>query len=158
MEQIDFLKLADLDDLKRIDDLAFPQDAEGREIYEDRIKTFPAGCYKITLEGKMVGFLSSELWSEYHPTILNRKASLFHDPVGKIVFVSALGIMPGYQGKGLGSRLLKMFIQKMKNDNRTSIYLRSANKARPFYEKHGFTFVKQEEDNGTLNDILELKL
>lgn len=158
MSEIRPLELVDLDEVKRIDDLVFPHDAEYRAIYEDRMKTFPEGCFKIMMDGKMAGFVTSELFRKYHSTMLNRKASLYHNPKGKIVFVSALGILPQFQGKGLGSELLVFFIKKMREEGRKSIYLRSANKARSFYEKHGFALVKQEENAGSLNDILELVL
>lgn len=149
------LALADLDEVKRIDDIVFPHDAEDREVYEDRLKTFPEGCYKIMVGEKMAGFLTSEAWSDYHTTEINRKASVFHNPKGEIIFVSALGILPEFQGKGLGGELLLFFIEKMKSEGRKSIYLMAANKARTFYEKYGFRFVKKEEDRGNIYDVLE---
>ena len=122
------------------------------------LKTFPEGCFKLILGEKTIGYLNSEIWHKPHSMEINRKASLYHDPSGKQIYISALGILPSFQGRGLGKFFLKDFIKKMRTKKFHSICLRPAKKALSFYARLGFRQTGHGEDATEQYDILELSL
>jgi GNAT superfamily N-acetyltransferase len=56
-------------------------------------------------------------------------------------------IMPGRQGKGLGKMVLQFIFEMIRPEGATKLRLNvnRYNKARQFYEKMGFTLVKEED-------------
>ena len=60
-------------------------------------------------------------------------------------------VVPEYQGRGIGRKLVEACLQKLKNDlkpgYKVKITLNSAKGKEPFYEKFGFK-VRPNEDSG----------
>lgn len=70
---------------------------------------------------------------------------------GYIAFLSDVIVVPEYQGRGIGRKLVEACLQKLKNDlkpgYKVKITLNSAKGKEPFYEKFGFK-VRPNEDSG----------
>ena len=153
------LTLTDLDTVVMLDNAIFePEAQEDRKVYEDRFIIYPEGHFQLIHCGKAIGYLTSEIWMELHDLAMNRKASLYHDPNGKIVMVSAFGVLPEFQGKGMGTLLFTHFIKIMRGRAFTSIVLRPATKAIPLYSRFGFKKIGEEEDHIERYDVMEMKL
>lgn len=153
------LGLADLDTVVALDNAVFdPSARDDREVYEDRLILYPEGCFKLASDGEVIGYITSEVWSSLHDMPINRKASLFHDPEGTMVMVSAFGVHPKFQGLGNGTFLLKNFIDMMRARGFASIVLRPASRALPLYTRFGFVKTGEGEDKIEKYSILELKL
>ena len=71
-----------------------------------------------------------------------------------------LYVLPGQQGKGLGRALLQYIFEAIKPEGATTLRLNvnRYNKARQFYEKMGFSVVKEEDvaigNNYFMNDYV----
>ena len=76
-----------------------------------------------------------------------------------------LYVLPGHQGKGLGRALLQYIFEAIQPEGASLLRLNvnRYNKARQFYEKMGFTVVKEEDvaigNNYFMNDyVMEIKV
>ncbi|HXO74024.1 MAG TPA: GNAT family N-acetyltransferase [Puia sp.] len=76
-----------------------------------------------------------------------------------------LYVLPGQQGKGLGRALLQYIFEAIQPEGATILRLNvnRYNKARQFYEKMGFTVVKEEDvaigNNYFMNDyVMEIRV
>lgn len=153
------LKLADLDTVVVLDNAVFdPSARDDREVYRDRLVLYPEGCFKLISDGEVIGYITSEVWSSLHDMPINRKASLFHDPKGTMVMVSAFGVHPKFQGQGNGSFFLKHFIDTMRERGFGSIVLRPASTAVSLYARFGFVKIGEGEDKIEKYSIVELRL
>lgn len=114
---------ATLHDLDRIMDMEArgfaPGNTELREVYEQRVRTFPQGSLIAYSGSEYVGCIFSEIWMESlipvagHFTlghdILER-----HDPVhGTELYITSMTISPAFRGKGLGSQLFPGCINRV---------------------------------------------
>ncbi len=153
------LALKDLDELCALDSRVFPPDArEDRDVFEDRLKVFPDGCLKCVIDGKIVGYLTSELWDSVHSMEINRKASVFHNKDGQHGFVSAFGVDPDFQRRGFGTLLLNAYVSLSVEKGIKSIYLRPMKEVLNFYYRYGFKSVGQMTSDGEVHEVLELLL
>lgn len=79
--------------------------------------------------------------------------------INKKAKISSLAVLPQYQNKGYGSKLLNYTIQQISKQNLTEIKVttwRTNNKALRFYLKHGFTIKNVENNNITLSKTLKM--
>lgn len=127
------------------------------DIFQDRIEIFPEGCMGFFQKNSLIGFTTTEIWSRINKISYDSKASENHDGNGHLLYVSDMAVLPTYQSKGIGSLLLKEIIHLAKKMNLDSIYL-GTTKARKFYEKNGFQFIKHVAEDKSPYDIMELKL
>ncbi len=153
------LTLDDVDALVALDNAVFePEAREDREVYEDRLTLYPEGCFQLLYDKKLIGYIASEIWDAVHDMPLNRKASVYHNPKGRIVMVSAFGILPVFQNKGMGTFLFSRFMDIMRARGFHSVILRPASKAIPLYTRLGFKKIGQGEDHIERYDIMEAAL
>lgn len=150
------LKPADVTSIMRVDLKAFGHKWDDEEVFLDRITVFPEGCLGIFEDDNLVAFITSEIWSDYHKPEYNRKASKHHDVNGKILYVTDMAVLPNYQGKGIGSKLVDLLKQLAKENCLDLIYL-GTSKARKFYERNGFRFLKHVIDDYPY-DLMEFKI
>lgn len=69
-----------------------------------------------------------------------------HDPAHNRYYLESLYVLPEFQGKGIGSDLLKMIEQKARDNNHDSVWLGVMVQNIPsleWYKKLGFQFVEQ---------------
>lgn len=73
------------------------------------------------------------------PTSENPDPNLGHKPEGRTVCIHSLAVLPEYQGRSLGSTLMKAYLQRLKTQ---SVADRAALIAHdhliPYYERFGF--------------------
>ncbi|MER1993932.1 MAG: GNAT family N-acetyltransferase [Eubacteriales bacterium] len=74
---------------------------------------------------------------------------------GYVAFLSDLIVDPGYQGQGIGRKLVETVIQRIREDMRpgykVKLTLNSSKGKEPFYEKFGFR-ARPNEDAGAAMD------
>ncbi|MFH1589413.1 MAG: GNAT family N-acetyltransferase [archaeon] len=151
------LSVDDIPIIMVIGESAFGHVYNNEETFQDRIETFPEGCLGFFQENNLIAFTTTEIWSEINKIEYNSKASVNHDKNGYMLYVSDMAVLPVYQGKNIGSELIKELINLAKKLDLGSIYLGSS-KAKGFYEKNGFTFLKRVADDGHPYDLMEFRL
>jgi ribosomal protein S18 acetylase RimI-like enzyme len=79
---------------------------------------------------------------------------------GGVCFISWFGILKEYRKQGLGSMLLKKYIEYALSRRAHLIELYTYNGASGFYEKHGFQLIGKREQGffGQKNLIMNIKL
>jgi GNAT superfamily N-acetyltransferase len=88
------------------------------ELYSTLVKSYY--CVSAYQSGKLVGF-----------------GRILSDGVLHAMIYEMM-VLPGYQGKGIGSVIMKMLIRKCQENNIRDIQLFCAQGKRKFYEKYGF--------------------
>lgn len=99
---------------------------------------------------------STFLVAEYKSQIIGFAQAYDHGP---LVELARLYVLPHYQRKGVGSALLRKAAEFVPAGKKLSLNVhRDNDKARNFYEKHGFRNKKglyHSQDNGRLIHLLE---
>lgn len=121
-----------------LDLVIFPRAFEDLEVHRDRLEVYLEGCFKIMDKEKMIGFFESELWSEYHKPAINVKASDRHNPKGTIFFITCIGFLPEYTGRGIGSQVMQFVFERAREIGCEAVYLQADDRSKGFYEKLGF--------------------
>lgn len=146
-----------LDEFIKVDGMIFQDIYEPEEVKLERLTTYPSGCYLARDGEKPVGVLTTELWSDFHEPRIGSRAADFHDPQGKILYVTSFGLLNDYRGKGLGMRMVDLMKDHLEKHGLKHIYLRTS-KARAFYEKAGFECLKTCRDEDGHYDIMKYTL
>lgn len=153
-------KIDDIDEIMRIEDACFaPGIRESRDVFLDRIKTFPDGMLvlmpTIDQSRKCAGYLSSEIWSEVPASLheawgLGHPAKDRHMDEGEILYVSSFAVDPSYRGNGTGRFFFQESIDRICWANpRIKRIVFIVNEtwlpARRIYEKEGFVYTGKLE-------------
>jgi ribosomal protein S18 acetylase RimI-like enzyme len=77
------------------------------------------------------------------PKVLKRESKIKKFYPEKLMYLWYIGVLPGYQGKGIGGSLLKEMIRNS-DEKKTPIYLEtSMSENVPFYNKYDFELYKE---------------
>ena len=71
-------------------------------------------------------------------------------PRSRYCFISSFRVKPQFRDKGLGSRLVDVCFREARNHHLRDIFLNCSsdnNRARWFYEKHGFRVIRLDDGN-----------
>lgn len=99
--------MTDMDEIMEIENTAFiPGIQEEREVFADRMRTFPEGFLVLEEKGKAAGYFCCELWKgipdKNRSFSLGHPASGLHSNEGDTLYVSSYALAYGYMGLGLG--------------------------------------------------------
>ncbi len=79
-----------------------------------------------------------------------------YSPRSRYFFLSSFRIKPQFRSRGLGNRMMQICFRDVRSHRIRDIFLNCSsdnNRARRFYEKHGFRIVRLDEGNWTyIND------
>ncbi len=133
---------------------------EDLKVFKDRITTFPDGFLILEVEGSICGYISSEIWSyaeNIHEDMFNLNHSInnVHDATGSELYISSIGILKKYRGKGYGKLLFSELSRKITESyNISSLILIVSVQwiaAKRIYENNGFREIKRL--HGFFNDL-----
>jgi ribosomal-protein-alanine N-acetyltransferase len=115
----------DISSIMQIEKLSFSSEiCENEDIFKERISIFPEGFIIMTYNERVIGYLCSELWKykykvEAENFILGHSINKFHNNNGNELYISSMGILPQYRGKGMGRVLfensLDYILERYKN-------------------------------------------
>jgi ribosomal-protein-alanine N-acetyltransferase len=130
----------DLDAIMVIEDEAHPIGIrESREIFLERIETYPQGFLVAVEEDKIVRYICSELWQTEKITsdlfTLNR---VKHKPDGNIHYISSMAILQEAQSRGIGRALFKELLTMVEVPHRVLIVGINRPRAHRIYIDAGF--------------------
>ena len=137
---IRFANPADLDAIMVIEDEAHVSGIrESREIFLERIETYPQGFLVATEEDKIVGYICSELWqTEKVTSDLFTLNQVKHKPDGNTHYISSMAILQEAQSRGIGRALFKELLTMVEIPHRVLIVGINKPRAHRIYIDAGF--------------------
>jgi ribosomal-protein-alanine N-acetyltransferase len=141
--------LADVDAIMEIEYACFERGVmESREVFKNRIRLFPEGFLVVDdqISSRGIAYLSSELWEKrydgkYYFT-LDQPIEKKHNANGAVYYISSMGVLPDYRGKGIGSRLFERSLKVAGSLGCMEAILivgETWNHAQAIYTKQGFS-------------------
>ncbi len=94
------------------------------------------------------------------PGEIGRRNSLWqndwasHDPLDPHWHLGPIGVLPGYQGKGIGTKLLRRFCQEVDTCLAPAYLETDALQLVPYYERFGFELVAESEIFGVKSSFM----
>ncbi len=113
----------DLDKILTIENQSFKNGIkEPPQVFLERIEVFSEGFLLLeTDESDPIGYICSELWSsekdlQVENLSLGHSIKKVHSCQGQELYVSSMGVLPEYRGRGYGGLLLHQLIAKTKRN------------------------------------------
>ncbi len=143
----------DLDRCFEIESVSYSGDeAATKEKILKRIKNYPEGFTVLENDREIIGFINSGATQKVELSDEEFKELVGHDPEGKHIVILSVVIHPDYQGKGMASKLMNSFIDKMKALGKTDIFLISQSELIDMYARYGFVNLgKSNSDHGGMS-------
>lgn len=117
-----------------------------RKIYQEIYRNFVKGIsLPFVAETETDGMIGQVFLTRKEP-------NPSYSPRAGSFFLSSFRIKPDFRGRGLGSRLMDICFREVRTHRLRDIFLNCStdnNRARRFYEKHGFRIVRMDEGNWT---------
>ena len=136
-------------------------EAATKEKILKRIKTYPEGFVILEVDNEIVGFINCGACHKVELSDEEFKELIGHDDKGKHIVIMSVVVHPDFQGKGYAGTLLKNFIAKMKDLDKSDIYLICQTNLIELYAKYGFKYIcESDSDHGGLSwheMVLDLK-
>lgn len=141
--------IADISSIMKIEHASFLDViCEDRNIFIERINTFPDGFRVMECDGEVIGYICSELWERVNSFnkelfTLGHSIKNHHISYGREIYISSMGLNPEYRSLGLGNMMFNEFVMYITNliFNIESIVLLVSekwSKARRIYKSNGF--------------------
>ncbi|GAB6180894.1 hypothetical protein JCM14036_22130 [Desulfotomaculum defluvii] len=139
----------DINNIMFIEDNSFHQGVrEERDVFLERIITFPTGFLLLEHEGRVIGYICSELW-KYQENIdignlkLGHWIKTIHDPAGEELYISSMGVLREFRGEGIGELMFESLLNislKTYPQIKSILLIVSRNwlAAQRIYQKNGF--------------------
>lgn len=143
----------DLDRCFEIESVSYSGDeAATRDKILKRIKNYPQGFIVLENDREIIGFINSGATHEVMLSDEAFKELVGHDPEGKYVVILSVVVHPDYQGKGMASKLMNNFIDRMKALGKSDIYLICQTELIDMYARYGFVSLgASDSDHGGLS-------
>ena len=138
----------DLDRCFEIESVSYSGDeAATREKILKRIRTYPEGFVVLENEKEIIGFINSGATHKVELSNEDFKELVGHDSDGKHIVILSVVIHPAYQGRGLASKLMNNFIDRMKALGKSDIYLICQTELINMYSRYGFVDLGPSDSN-----------
>ncbi|MDH3856568.1 MAG: GNAT family N-acetyltransferase [Gammaproteobacteria bacterium] len=143
----------DLDRCFEIETVSYSGDeAATKDKVLKRIKTYPEGFIVLENDREIIGFINSGATHEVELSDEAFKELIGHDPEGKHIVILSVVVHPDYQGKGMASKLMNSFIDRMKALGKSDIYLICQTELIDMYTGYGFVNLgASDSDHGGLS-------
>ena len=129
----------DLDRCFEIESVAYAGDeAATKDKILKRIKTYPEGFIVLENDREIIGFVNSGATRKVELSDEEFKELIGHDPEGEHIVIMSVVIHPDYQGRGMASKLMNSFIDKMKSLGKSDIFLICQTELIDMYASYGF--------------------
>jgi len=129
----------DLDRCFEIESVSYSGDeAASEDKILNRIKTYPEGFIVLENNREIIGFINSGATQKVELSDEEFKELIGHDPEGKHIVILSVVIHPDYQGKGMASKLMNSFIDKMNALGKIDIFLICQSELIDMYARYGF--------------------
>ena len=143
----------DLDRCFEIESVSYSGDeAATRDKILKRINTYPEGFIILEIDTEIIGFINSGATRKVELSDEEFKELIGHDPEGKHIVIMSVVIHPDYQRRGMASKLMHSFIDKMRSLDKSDIYLICQSELIDMYAGYGFVNLGiSESDHGGMS-------
>jgi len=147
------VKEQDLDRCFEIESVSYSGDeAATKDKILKRIKNYPEGFIVIENDREIIGFINSGATHAVELSEEEFKELIGHDPEGKYIVILSVVVHPDYQGKGMVSKLMNSFIDRMRALGKSDIYLICQTELIDMYARYGFVDLgASNSDHGGLS-------
>lgn len=147
------VKEQDLDRCFEIESVSYSGDeAATKDKILKRIKNYPEGFIVLENDREIMGFINSGATHEVELSDEEFKELIGHDPDGKYIVILSVVVHADYQGKGMASKLMHSFIDRMKALGKSDIYLICQTELIEMYARYGFVSLgASDSDHGGLS-------
>ena len=143
----------DLDRCFEIESVSYSgEEAATKDKILKRIKSYPEGFIVIENDREIMGFINSGATQKVELSDEEFKELIGHDPEGKHIVILSVVIHPDYQGRGMASKLMNSFIDKMKSLGKSDIFLICQTELIDMYASYGFVNLRvSDSDHGGMS-------
>jgi ribosomal protein S18 acetylase RimI-like enzyme len=100
------LTLADLPQVMAIQDECYPDVGhDSVEIFADKLRVYPTGCFAVVVEGRVGGYLFSHPWTYLRAATLDRPLVLPPNP--DCYYLHDLAVAPWCRGRGAAQAMVE---------------------------------------------------
>ena len=129
----------DLDRCYEIESVSYSgEEAATRDKILKRIESYPEGFTVLENEKEIIGFINSGATHKVELSNEDFKELVGHDSDGEHIVILSVVVHPAYQGRGMASRLMSNFIDRMKTLGKSDIYLICQPDLIEMYARYGF--------------------
>ena len=136
------IRMVEPDDLTAchtIEALSFPpSEAAWTSSLQARIDLYPEGFLVAEDQGRIVGQVNSGSTHKDDISDEEFKQLIGHDPDGSNIVIFSLSVLPQYRKQGIGSQLLRTFVQQARDMGKSKIMLLCKDDFVGYYTRHGF--------------------
>lgn len=107
-----------------------------------RIAQYPEGFLILEEAGEVIGFINSGCAFDVVMSDEAFKSLVGHDAKAPNVVIMSVVVDPAHQGKGHAGRLMREFVQRVRDMDKTSIHLMCKEQHVALYQKMGYAYVR----------------
>lgn len=123
--------------VKAISDAVHGAYTEGVDIYAERLRLYPAGCWVLEQSGETQGYLISHPWLGDAPPKLDRRLSAIPTAADRL-YLHDLALLPAARGSGAAGEAVALVLNIADAAGFERIALTAVNGADAFWRKQGF--------------------
>ncbi|MFK4073701.1 GNAT family N-acetyltransferase [Ectopseudomonas khazarica] len=144
---------SDTDRCFQIETIAYEGDeAATHEKIATRIAQYPEGFLILEMDGEIAGFINSGCAHEVVMSDEAFKELVGHDAAAPNVVIMSVVLDPAHQGKGHSTRLMRQFIEQMREMGKKTIHLMCKERHVDLYKHFGYRYVKPSpSDHGGMS-------
>jgi ribosomal protein S18 acetylase RimI-like enzyme len=116
---------------------AYPEDPE---IFAERLRLWPSGCWVYESDGKLIAYVLSHPAQAFAPPPLNSLLGALPEPP-TTYYIHDLALLPETRGQGAGSAIVRLLLDGARQSGCPDVSLVAVNDSAGFWGRHGFQTV-----------------
>ncbi|WP_424361332.1 GNAT family N-acetyltransferase [Methylocystis parvus] len=144
------LRFEDLDPLCGVAAAVHPSLPERREVFEEKLRLFPAGCFALDSAGALAGYAISHPWRLYEVPPLDAFLERLPDASDGL-YLHDVAVTPAARGHGAGAALIERLSDIARKKGLGAIALTSVYGSDALWRKLGFEAALDNRLAGKLN-------
>lgn len=127
----------DLDGVVAVAVIGFPDHFEGRDCFENRLSVYPQGCFVLSDDERVRGYLVAYPWILDSAPELDSRIDAVPDEAS-VLYLHDLALHPDTRGGGWSRPALEVVVDLANAGGFETVALVAVNDAVRFWEGHGF--------------------
>lgn len=130
---------SDIDRVTMVEARCFPpEEAAGKEIFKERLTTFPDSFFVAEVHGEIIGFINGCVTDERTIRDEMFEDSSLHKADGTYQSIFGLDVLPEYRNRGVAAALMNYLIEDARKRGRSGLILTCKDRLIHYYEKFGY--------------------